>query len=97
MEAKEAWARTDDEGHALHDVNSVDAAIDLIRPVQVRDVQPAVSRGVQVALQGISGVELEICAAGAAVREVARDITAGNGRVRDRPWLVVALTILWAA
>ena len=88
------WGRTDDEGHALHDVNSVDAAVDLIRPVQVRDVQPGVARGVYVALQGVAGVELEVGAARAAVREVARDIAAGDGLVRDRPWLVVALTIL---
>lgn len=27
------FARTDDEGHALHDVNSVDAAVDIVRPV----------------------------------------------------------------
>lgn len=87
-------ARTDDEGDALHDVNSVDAAVDVIWPVQVRDVQPAVARGVQVALEGLARVELEVGATRAAVREVACDLVAGDGLVRDRCWLIVSLAVL---
>lgn len=30
---KSGLRRTYDESHALHDVNSVDAAVDLIRPI----------------------------------------------------------------
>lgn len=91
---KSGLVRTDDKSYALHDVDSIDAAVDLIRPVQIRDVQPAVARGVQVALESLSGVELEVGGAGAAVGEVAGDVAAGDGLVWDGRWLVVALAVL---